>query len=71
MKFPMDVPQAVPGNVRVNLRSADACVAKQFLDDAQIRAVFQQVRGETVTQHVRADIPPNARPSRPILDALP
>ena len=49
MKPPVDVPQPVPGYVRVNLRGADIRVAEQFLDHAQIRAMLEQVRRKTVT----------------------
>ena len=38
MELPVDVPQPVAGDVRVNLRGGDVRVAEQFLDDAQIRA---------------------------------
>jgi hypothetical protein len=33
-------------NVRVALRRAEACVAEQFLNRAQVGAALQQVRGE-------------------------
>jgi len=39
VKFPVNLPQPAAGDVRVNLRCADARVAEQFLDHAQIRAV--------------------------------
>src|SRR4051812_30400983 len=41
--------------VRVDLRRAQALVAEQLLHAAQVGAVVQQVRGEAVTQRVRAD----------------
>jgi len=56
MKLPMDVPQPVSRDVRVNLRGADVRVAEQFLDHPQICAVFQQMRCEAMTQHVRCHI---------------
>jgi hypothetical protein len=56
MKFPMHFPQPVSRDVRVNFRGADARVAEQFLDHPQIRAMFQQMRGKTVPQHVRRDV---------------
>ena len=52
----MNFAQAISGDVRVNLRRADARVAEQFLDHAQIRAVFQQMRRETMPQHMRCDV---------------
>ena len=56
MKFPVNVPQPVAGDVRVNLRRADVRVAEQFLDHPQVRAVFQQMCGKAVPQHVRGDV---------------
>src|SRR5436305_1615352 len=40
--------QAVRRHVRINLRRAQAAVAQQLLDAADVRAVIQQVRGEAV-----------------------
>ena len=71
MELAVNLPQAVPGDVRVNLRGADARVAEQFLDHAQVRAVLQEVSGETVPQHVRGDVAGDARPMHPVLDVLP
>ena len=71
MKFPVNFPQAAAGDVRVNLRGADVRVAEQFLDHAQIRAVLQQMRRETVPQHVRRDVALNPGAADPIFDAQP
>jgi len=56
MKFSVNVTQPVSRHVRINFGRADICVAEQFLDHAQIRAMLQQVRGETVPQHVGCHI---------------
>ena len=48
MKLPMNLPQPPAGDMRIDLRRADARVAEQFLNDAQVRAVLQQVRGKAV-----------------------
>ena len=56
MKLPVNFPQPAARDVRVNLRRPDVRVAEQFLDHAQIRAVFQKVRRNTVPQHVRRDV---------------
>lgn len=40
-------------DVRVNLRGRDVGVTEHFLNGAQIGAVLQQMRGETMTQRVR------------------
>ena len=54
MEFPMNLAQPAAGDVRVNLPGAYVRVAEQFLDDAQIRAVLQQMRREAVPQHAPA-----------------
>jgi hypothetical protein len=41
MKLPMNIPQPVSADVRVNLRGADVRVAQQFLNHAQVGAVFE------------------------------
>ena len=56
MKPLMNFPQSVAGDVCVNFRGADVRVPQQFLDHAQVRAVLQQMRGETVSQHVRRHV---------------
>ena len=47
--------QALVEHMGVDLRRGDVGVAEQFLHDAQIGAVLQQMAGEGVAQHVRAD----------------
>ena len=42
-------------HVCVNLRGADAGVSKHFLQGANLGAAGEHVRGETVSQCVRAD----------------
>src|SRR5471030_3318240 len=71
MKLPVDLPQPVAGDVRVNLRRADIRVAEQFLDDTQIRAMLQQMRREAVPQHVRRDIALNSGAPDAIFDVQP
>ena len=60
MKFPMHLPEPDAGNVGVDFRRVDARVTQEFLDDPQVRAMLQQMRGEAVSQHVRRDISLNA-----------
>ena len=43
-------------DVRVNLRGADVCMAQQFLQDAQVHARLQAVRGKAVAEGVRRDL---------------
>ncbi len=49
MKFPMDRFQALLINVGVNLGRRDVGVAEHLLDDAQISAIAEQMRGKTVS----------------------
>ena len=71
MELPVHITQSLAADVRVNLRRADAGVAKQFLDHAQIGAVLEQVRGEAVTEHVWRDVLTDARQSHAPLDPQP
>jgi len=71
MKFPVDFPQPAAGDVSVDFRRADVRVAEQFLNHPQVRTVLQQVRRETVPQHVRRDVALDARAANAILDAQP
>ena len=71
MKFPVNLPQPIAGHVRVNLRGADVRMAEQFLDHTQVRAMFQQMRGKTVPQHVRRDVARHPGVAHPILDSQP
>ena len=71
MKLPVDLPQPAAGDVRVNLRRADARVAEQFLNHPQVRAMLQQMRGETVPQHVRCDVAFHTRAADAVLDMQP
>jgi hypothetical protein len=50
------LPQAVRGDVGVDLGGGDVGVAEQGLDDAEVCAALQQVGGEGVAQHVGADL---------------
>jgi hypothetical protein len=67
----VDLAQTLSVQMGVNFGGADAGVAEEFLDDAQVRAVFEEVGGKAVAQHVRGDVPPEARPRGAALDPLP
>lgn len=45
--------QVTARDARITQRRADGSMTEQGLDDSQIGAQFQQVRGEAVAQHVR------------------
>ena len=71
MEASVNFAEAVACDVRVNFRRADILVPKQFLDDAQVCAVLQQMGGKTVAQHVRCDVSANPRVQRPFFDSQP
>lgn len=71
MELPMRVPQAGCGHVGVDFGSADFRVAQQFLNDPQIRAVLEQVRGKTVSEHMRSNVALDAGAADPVLDPQP
>ena len=56
MELAMNLAQALARDMCVKLGRADARMAKKLLDYAQIGAVFQKMRGERMTQHMRRDI---------------
>lgn len=48
--------QTVIGHVSIDLRRADVAVPEHHLNRSQISAVFEQSRGEAVSQHVWRDV---------------
>ncbi len=46
----IDVADPLAGDMRVQLGRGDARMTEQLLDDAQVRAAFQQVGRERVAQ---------------------
>src|ERR1019366_6560204 len=48
----VDALQALLGHVRVDLRRRQAGMAQQLLDDTQVRAALEQVRGEGVAERM-------------------
>ena len=56
MRAVVDLGYLADGELRVALRGRQALVAEQFLDSAQVGALFQHVRAEGVAQRVRMDI---------------
>ena len=71
MELSVDVAQPIACDVGIDFGGADVRVTEQFLDDAQVRAVFQQMRGEAVAQHVGRDIASDARASDASFDVCP
>src|SRR5437879_515344 len=71
MKFPVNLAQPAAGYVSINFSGADAGVTEEFLDDAQVGAVFEQMSGETLAQHVRGDIAFDTGAADAALDAQP
>src|SRR5918998_607999 len=62
---------ALAGQVRVELGGADASMAEQRLDHAQVCSALEQMRREAVTERVRRDALGDAGGLRPALDELP
>src|SRR4051812_22467316 len=71
MEPAVNLTQPAPCHVRVNLRGVDLRVTEHLLDHAQVRAVLQKMRGKAMTQHVRRNIPLNARAIQPPPQILP
>lgn len=67
----VDVAEAVAGDVGIDFGCADVGVAKEFLNDAQVGAVFEEVSGEAVAQHMRGDIAGDASASNTFFDVEP
>ena len=57
MKALVNLAQTRRADMSVNFRGADVGVAEQFLDDPQVRAIFQQMSGKAMPDHVRGDVP--------------
>jgi hypothetical protein len=68
MKPLVDFAQPAAGHVGIDFCGAYAGVPEQLLDHSEVRPVIQQVRGETVAQHVRRYVTANSSPSHPLLD---
>ena len=58
----VDAAQAARRDVRVDLRRRQVGVAEELLDDPQVGAAVEEVRGERVAQRVRATHRPAGRP---------
>src|SRR5262245_3603635 len=71
MKALVNVPEAVSGDMGVNLSRADIGVAEQFLDHAKVGAVFQEMRGKAVARQGGGDIALNSRAADAALDSQP
>ncbi len=57
--------------MRVHFGRADARMSEEFLNHPKVSAMFEQVRGETVTQHMWGDVAFDARCSNAFLDTQP
>jgi hypothetical protein len=71
MEFAMDFAEALAGDVGVEFGGGDAGVAEEFLDDAEVSAVFEEVGGEGVAEHVGCDVARNAGVAGAGFDAAP
>ncbi len=71
MELAVDVAEAAAGDVGIDFGGGDAGVAEHFLDDPEIGAVFEEVGGEAVSEHVRGDVALDAGEAGAFLDAEP
>ena len=55
----------------INFRRGDGRVTQEFLNDAKVRAIFEQMSCETVAQHVGRDVSSNASATDALFDAKP
>ena len=65
----MHLPQFLPGYMGIDFCRADAGMTEQFLDDPQVGAIFQQMRGKAVAQHVRTHRARNTSSFHALLDS--
>ena len=66
--FPVSSLQIGDGQMQVALGGRKALVSEQRLDVAQVRVVFEQMRGAGVPPDVATDFAVHSRQSRPFLD---
>ena len=63
--------QSFAGDVRINFRGTDAGMAEHFLDDPQVSAMFEEMRGKTVAQHVGRDVSFDPEPFHSLFNSQP
>ena len=63
--------ETLAGDVGIDLGRGDAGVAEEFLNDAQVGTVFEEVSGEAVPEHVRRDVAIDPRTEASFFDARP
>lgn len=71
MELAVDLMEFFGGDVSVDFGGADIGVAEEFLDDAEVGAIFQKVGGEAVAEHVWSDVALDAAPESLLFDAQP
>ena len=67
----VDMPQPLAADMGVNLRRANVRMTKQLLYHTQIGPVLEQVRRETVSEHVWSNVLLDACAFRSFLDSQP
>jgi hypothetical protein len=55
METVIDAPHALLEDVRVNLRRREIGMTEHHLDGAEVCAAFEQMRGERMSERVRAE----------------
>ena len=71
MKRPVHFLEVFPVDVGVYFRGGDVGMAEEFLENADVRAAFEKVGGEGVTEGVGAGVLGNARQNDILMENLP
>ena len=71
MVFAVDLTQAAGGDVGIDFGRADAGMAEQLLNDAQVSPVIEEMGRKAVAQRVGGDVPRDAGTPGALFDALP
>jgi hypothetical protein len=61
--------ESIAGDVGIDFGGADVGVSKQFLDNPQVSAVFQEMCREAVPEHMGRHIAVNSCTPDPLLDS--
>src|SRR5215471_9918611 len=68
MGFVVDVHELADGGMGVFLRGGKGLVAEKFLDGSEVGAIGEEMRGESVAQRMRVEIPIDVGQARVFFD---
>jgi len=69
MELAMNFAKAVPCHMRVHLCGRDRRMAEQFLNHAQIGAMFEEMGREAMAKHMRRDVPADPGPANTLFNS--